>query len=137
MPKDLRHLGKEFKLESPQPADMEKWVSDAELSNPQLAIARAAAEIAEKEVARNRGGHYPTVDLVANYSSNKANGGSFGVGSDTTNKSIGVQLNMPLFRAERSIQNGVKRKLILNEQGVNWRMPAAASPCKLARVISA
>jgi len=98
MPKDLRHLGKEFKLESPQPADMEKWVSDAELSNPQLAIARAAAEIAEKEVARNRGGHYPTVDLVANYSSNQANGGSFGVGSDTTNKSIGVQLNMPLFQ---------------------------------------
>src|SRR5574340_603568 len=25
MPKDIRHLGKEFKLESPQPADMEQW----------------------------------------------------------------------------------------------------------------
>ena len=97
-PKDLRHLGKEFKLESPQPADMEKWVDDAQLSSLQLAIAQAGAEIAEKEVARNRGGHYPTLDLVANYSNNQSNGGSFGVGSDTTNKSVGVQLNMPLFQ---------------------------------------
>ncbi|MDD5384742.1 MAG: TolC family outer membrane protein [Gallionella sp.] len=98
MPKELRHLGKEFKLEAPQPADMEKWVADAQLNSLQLAIAQAGAEIAEKEVARNRGGHYPTLDLVANYSSNQSNGGSFGVGSDNTSKSVGVQLNMPLFQ---------------------------------------
>ena len=98
MPKDLRHLGNEFKLETPQPADMEKWVDDAQSNNPQLAIAQAAAEIAEKEVARNRGGHYPTVDLVANYSNNQSNGGSFGVGSDSSGKSVGVQINMPLFQ---------------------------------------
>lgn len=98
MPKGLKPLGKEFKLEAPQPADMEKWVGEAELNNPQLAIARAGAEIAEKEVARNRGGHYPTVDLVANYGENFANGGSFGVGADTRNKSIGVQVNVPLFQ---------------------------------------
>jgi outer membrane protein len=98
MPKGLKSLGKEFRLEAPQPADMEKWVSDAELGNPQLAIAKAGAEIAEKEVARNRGGHYPTVDLVANYGENFANGGSFGVGADTRNKSIGVQVNVPLFQ---------------------------------------
>ena len=98
IPKDLRHLGKEFKLETPQPADMEKWVDDAQLNSLQLAIAQAGAEIAEKEVARNRGGHYPTVDLVANYSNSQSNGGSFGVGSDNTSKSIGVQLNLPLFQ---------------------------------------
>lgn len=98
MPKDLRHLGKGFKLEAPQPADMEKWVDEAQLNSLQLAIAQAGAEIAEKEVARNRGGHYPTLDLVANYSNSQSNGGSFGVGSDNTSKSVGVQLNMPLFQ---------------------------------------
>ncbi|MBK9161502.1 MAG: TolC family outer membrane protein [Nitrosomonadales bacterium] len=98
MPKELNPLGKEFKLETPQPADMEKWVGDALLNNPQLAIAQAGAELAEKEVTRNLGGHLPTVDLVANYSKSYANGGSFGVGSDSNNKSIGVQLNMPLFQ---------------------------------------
>ncbi len=98
MPKDLKHLGKGFNLETPLPADMEKWVELAQSNSQQLAIAQANAEIAEKEVARNRGGHYPTLDLVANYTNNQSNGSSFGVGSDTTNKSIGVQLNMPLFQ---------------------------------------
>jgi outer membrane protein len=100
MPKGIQSLGKEFKLEGPQPADMEQWVSDAQLNNPQFVAAKAVAEIAEKEVARNRGGHYPTVDLVANYSKTNANGSSlgFGGGSDVTGKSVGVQLNMPLYQ---------------------------------------
>jgi outer membrane protein len=97
VPGDLDHLGKEFKPEVPQPANMEKWVDEAQLSNLQLAIAQASAEIADKEVARNRGGNYPTLDIVANYSRNNANGGSFGIGTDTTSKSVGLQLNMPLF----------------------------------------
>ncbi len=96
-PENLKALGSQFKLEAPQPADMEKWVAEAELNSPQLAIAKAAAQLAEKEVTRNLGGHLPTVDLVANYSKNSANGGSFGLGSDSTNKSVGVQLNMPIF----------------------------------------
>jgi outer membrane protein len=68
------------------------------LNNPQLALAQAGSELAEKEVTRNRAGHLPTVDLVANYSSNSANGSSFGVGSDTTSKTVGVQLNIPLYQ---------------------------------------
>jgi outer membrane protein len=95
MPKDLKPLGKDFKLEAPQPADMDKWVETAQSGNLQLAIAQASAEIADKEVARNRGGHYPTVDLVANYSNNSTGGV---MANDTTSRSVGVQLNMPLFQ---------------------------------------
>jgi outer membrane protein len=101
MLKDIKPLGKEFKPEAPQPEDMEKWVEAAQLGNLQLAIAQANDQIAEKEVSRTRGGHYPTVDLVANYTQNSTNGSSFGgnlgLGSDTTTKAIGVQLNIPLF----------------------------------------
>ncbi|HCJ51276.1 MAG TPA: channel protein TolC, partial [Gallionella sp.] len=75
LPQNLKPLGKQFKLEMPQPADMEQWVNDAQLNSPQLSLAQAGAQLAEKEVARNRGGHYPTVDLVANYSQNNASGG--------------------------------------------------------------
>ena len=96
-PQNLKPLGKDLKLETPQPADMEKWVEVAQMSNLQLAVAKAGEQIAEKEVARNRGGHYPTLDLVANYSQSNASGSNFGVGIDSTNKSVGVQLNMPLF----------------------------------------
>jgi outer membrane protein len=99
LPGHLKRLEGNLKLvEVPQPADMEKWIADAQTSNPQLAIAQANSQLAEKEVARNRGGHYPTVDLVANYGVINANGGTFGVGSDMRNTNIGVQLNVPLFQ---------------------------------------
>lgn len=98
VPAGLNPLGTTFQLEPPQPPDQEKWVEDAELHNYQIAVAQAAAEIADKEVDRNRGGHLPTVDMVANYSKNSANGGNFGIGSDTRATSVGVQLNMPLFQ---------------------------------------
>ncbi len=98
VPAELNPLGKAFALEPPQPANQDKWVEDAQLHSYQIALAQAAAELAEKEVDRNRGGHLPTVDLVANRSKSISNGSNFGVGIDTTTTSVGVQLNMPLFQ---------------------------------------
>lgn len=99
---ELRPLGNDLKLETPQPANAEAWVQEALQHNMQVAIAEAGAELADKEVTRTFGGHLPTVDLVASYSFNSANGGTFtGTGygaADTTSKVVGVQLNMPLFQ---------------------------------------
>lgn len=98
LPQDLEKLGPQFKLEAPQPSNMEKWLNNAQLNSPKLTIALAGVELANKEVARNRGAHYPTLDLVASYSKNYANGGNFGVGSQSANKSVGVQFNLPIFQ---------------------------------------
>lgn len=98
VPGELRHLGKELKLDAPQPDDVEKWVEYAQQSSLQIVVAQAGAELAEKEVARNRGGHYPTVDLVANYAENSTGSSAFGFGSDGHNKIIGVQMNLPLYQ---------------------------------------
>jgi len=95
---ELRHLGKELKLDAPQPGDVEKWVEDAQQRSLQVVVAQAGAELAAKEVARNRSGHYPTLDLVANYAENSAGGGAFGVGTDSHSQAIGVQLNLPLYQ---------------------------------------
>jgi len=99
---ELRHLGDELKMESPQPSDVDKWVEEAQHSNLQVAIAEVGARLADKEVSRTFGGHLPTIDLVASYSKNMANGGAFtGTGygaADTTSKVVGIQLNMPLFQ---------------------------------------
>ncbi len=100
MPKNLQAIGPAFKLEAPQPADAEKWVEQAQLSNPLLEVAKAGAELADKEVVRNRGGHYPTLDIVATY--NKVNAGSnagrVGAGYESDVKTVGLQLNFPLFQ---------------------------------------
>jgi outer membrane protein len=87
-----------LQLEAPQPASQDEWIKNAQLHNYQIVIAQAAADLAAKEVDRNRGGHLPTVDLVANHTKTIANGSNFGVGTDTTATSVGVQLNMPLFQ---------------------------------------
>jgi len=97
-PAELNPLGNAFQLEQPQPLNQEQWVEEAKLHNDQITIAKAAAELAEKEVDRNRGGHLPTVDLVANYAKSAANAGSLGFGSDVSGTSVGVQLNLPLFQ---------------------------------------
>jgi outer membrane protein len=103
-PGELRKLGTEPKLEEPQPADVEKWVADAQQHNIQIVIAQAANELSEKEMSRTMGGHLPTLDLVASYTESLSNPtvivgiGSYPVTSDITTKAIGVQLNVPLFQ---------------------------------------
>lgn len=106
MTNNFQPLGSGFKLEAPQPVDVDKWVEQAQQGNLQLAVAQANAELAEKEVARNRGGHYPTLDLLASYGKNKVSpvgdgtymNGNNALDSDATNASVGVQLNVPLFQ---------------------------------------
>jgi len=101
-PGELRRLGNELKLEEPQPADVEKWVTDAQQHNIQISIAQGAEEISEKEMSRTMGGHLPTLDLVANYSRNLSSSTIVGVqnygSSDITTKAIGLQLNVPLYQ---------------------------------------
>jgi len=102
VPVELRKLGGEPRLEELQPADVEKWVADAEQHNVQISIALDAEELSEKEMSRTLGGHLPTLDLVANYSRNLSSSTMVGVtnygASDITTKVIGVQFNMPLFQ---------------------------------------
>jgi len=98
-PGQLSALGQNLKLEPPQPASVDQWVEDARRSNPQLAIAQAGAELADKEVDRNRGGHLPTIDIVANYNNSYTGYNSFtGGATDIRSTSVGLQLNMPLFQ---------------------------------------
>ncbi|BCB25341.1 outer membrane protein [Sulfurimicrobium lacus] len=98
LPQSLAVLATSMPLQGPEPADMTKWVEAAEQNNLQVQIQRAAVEIANQEVARNRGGHHPTLDLVASYSDTGATGSSFGVGNDTKASAIGLQLNLPLYQ---------------------------------------
>lgn len=92
----LNVLGAGFNPVAPEPADVQKWIEDAKLNNVQVKIAEAAYELADEEVARNRGGHLPTLDLVGSYSKNT--GCAFTSCGDTRSTSVGLQLNMPLFQ---------------------------------------
>lgn len=97
LPAELTALGNKLPLTLPEPNDMDKWVENAEAQNLQLQIQKAVLEIANQEVERNRGGHLPTLDLVATYGDNTATGGSTG-GYDAKSTAVGLQLNVPIFQ---------------------------------------
>lgn len=100
-PEGLKNLKPGVQLTRPQPDDMGKWVEMAETSSASVQIYQALFEIAAREIEKQRAGHLPTLDLVANRSRSSATGsyalGAVRPGSDTDVHSIGLQLNIPIF----------------------------------------
>ncbi|MEN3367278.1 MAG: outer membrane protein [Burkholderiales bacterium] len=95
---DLAILRPGVKLNSPEPAQIERWVDSAEQQNYSVLGQQLAVEIAQREIGKSRAGHYPTVDLVA--SRNRNNPGwtpSSPGGATSQSNSIGVQVAIPLF----------------------------------------
>jgi outer membrane protein len=84
-------------ISPPQPADMKQWATAAEKDNISVQIQMAAVEIATREVDRQRAGHYPTVDLVANKGTSVALA-TVGGQLETDFQNVGVQLNLPIFQ---------------------------------------
>ncbi len=97
LPATLSTLGNALPLTMPEPNDMDKWVESAEAQNLQLQIQKAALEIATQEVERNRGGHFPTLDLVASYGDNSTAASITGA-YDSKVKMVGLQLNVPIYQ---------------------------------------
>ncbi|OFZ71115.1 MAG: channel protein TolC [Betaproteobacteria bacterium RBG_16_58_11] len=93
-PDELVTVRGEVPLVSPEPNNMDAWVEKALAQNPETQIAKAAFDIASEEVRKARGGHLPTLDLVATYGDTVQGGGS---GYDQNGKTIGLQMNLPIF----------------------------------------
>jgi outer membrane protein len=77
---------------------MKEWVAAAEKDGIAVQVQQAAASIAAREVDKQRAGHYPTLDLVANVGSNKSYASAALGLLDSDSKNIGVQLNIPIFQ---------------------------------------
>jgi len=97
----LKTLRPGLEIKRPQPDDIAQWVSAAEQGNLAVQASQAAYEIADREVSKQRGGHLPTLDLVASRGrSSLQTTMALGIvrpGSDTDSTTIGLQLAVPLF----------------------------------------
>jgi outer membrane protein len=99
-PEGLKNLRPGVQLAHPQPEDIGKWVEMAESASAPVQVYQALFEIAEREVQKQRAGHYPTLDLVATRGrSGTASGGTIigAGGSDSNASTIGLQLSIPIF----------------------------------------
>lgn len=68
---DLEDAGPRTPLVSPEPADVDEWVQTALNRNLSLEAARLAAEISRDDIAAQRSGHYPAVELFASRGNNR------------------------------------------------------------------
>ena len=94
-----------FELTDPDPISEDRWVEMALQQNLSLVSSRLAADIARENVSAARGGHFPSLDLVA--SRYKINSDGASINSDGTpygnssvdqyQRSIGIQLTFPLY----------------------------------------
>lgn len=83
-------------LQYPQPNNLDDWSARAEISNPQLQSLKSRVEAAREEIKKANAGHYPTLDAIAQLSDSQSESVT-NTSSRYTNKSIALQLNIPLF----------------------------------------
>ncbi len=104
-----------LQLISPEPAALDKWVEEARTANPQVRAAESNWTLAEQEVKRNRGAHYPTLDAFAGYSRNASGVGTLGgPGTDINNRNVGLQLAVPIYQG--GLVNSRVREAIANQE---------------------
>lgn len=92
----LKPLAESLALHQPSLLDVDAWESLALEHNLQIVSLRHNNFLLKREIDRQKAGRYPTLDLVATYSRSISGGGNFGR-SDTENRAIGLQLNLPVY----------------------------------------
>jgi outer membrane protein len=92
---ELQRLVDDAPLKPPDPEDKEQWVEIAQEQNLSLIAAKFATEVARQGIEINRSDNYPTLDLIAQYEYQDADGGLNP--RDVNTASVGVQLNYPLY----------------------------------------
>ncbi len=85
-----------LKLVGPLPANLDEWTQKAEKNSPEMKALQARLEAARREVSKSQAGHLPTLDAIAQWS-NSGSENITRINSRYENKSIGLQLNVPLF----------------------------------------
>ena len=85
-----------LKLVGPQPANLDEWTLRAEKNSPEMKAMQARLDAARREVSKSQAGHLPTLDAIAQWS-NSGSENITRINSRYENKSIGLQLNVPLY----------------------------------------
>ena len=96
-------------LAVPEPARLEDWQARAEMGSPEIRAALANVDAARHEVDRVQAGYLPTLDAVAQVSRSDSDNVTR-VNTKFNQKTIGVQLNVPLYQGGL-VQSQVRQAL--------------------------
>jgi outer membrane protein len=116
-PDALTPLRTQLVIQMPRPANQDEWANGARANNFTVRANEAVLEIADREIGRQRAGHYPTLDVVASAQENT--NGTLATGlntrSEVTQNAIGLQLNVPIY-AGGSVMSKTREAVALKEK---------------------
>lgn len=75
---------------------LESWLERVERASPRIRALSAQVDASRLDVSRNRGGHFPSLDLVGQWT-RSASENVQSVNSSYTNASVGLQLQIPIY----------------------------------------
>ncbi len=110
-----------LKLIRPDPDNVEDWTARAELNSPEMQALNAQVEAARREVDKAKAGHYPTLDAIAQIARTESDSVT-SVNTRYYNKSIGVQLQIPLFSG--GYVNSTVRQALAEQERVQQSLEA-------------
>ncbi len=96
-PGELLSLRENAALPPLEPQDMDAWVQRALDNNVELRLASQSVELSNQEIAKARGGRYPTVSLVANAARQVQYSPFADADNEVNTISLALRLNMPLY----------------------------------------
>jgi len=103
-----------LQLQGPQPNNLQDWITRAEQNSPQIKSLKALVEVARREVDKNKSGHYPTLDAIAQLSRSQSENNT-NTQNRYNNTSVGLQLNVPLF-AGGGVTSSIRQALAALER---------------------
>jgi outer membrane protein len=116
LPEGLTPLKEPLALALPEPNDIEAWVKSAADLSFTIAVARASFEIAQQEIALQRAGHLPTLDISGSIARVNDPTSAIAPVSPTANvASIGLTLSVPIFSGG-FIQSRVRQAIALRDR---------------------
>ena len=101
-------------LEYPSPNNLDAWIERALESSPEVRSQKAQLEAARLDVEKASAGHYPTLDAIAQWSRSESENVT-NVNSSYTNRSVGVQLTLPIY-AGGQVNSQVRQALSEQER---------------------
>ena len=83
---------------SPDPDDIDDWIKAALKQNFKVQARRQAVLIAKQEIERQKGGHWPTLDLVGKVGRDYEGGSLYGGASDVESSEAMLRFSLPLYQ---------------------------------------
>ncbi len=123
---ELARVSETVRLTLPEPNNMDVWVKQAEEDGIAVQLNQSALELARREVERQRGGHFPTLDLTASYSDSHKPSTAI---SSSRGGSVGLEFGLPLYQG--GLVNSRVREAVANQEKTRFELDSARRQARL------